>query len=95
MFKPHGGHAQRAEPSTATRPALFGCLHGILDPEAIKFGDQIPPALAEMLIARVRFPTRSRYDAGLPLPRLLASRATGEPATTGAALKALKTQFFL
>ncbi len=70
-------------------------LHGILDPEAIVFGGQIPPALAEMLIARVRFPTRSRYNAGLPLPRLLASRAIGEPAATGAALKALKTQFFL
>lgn len=70
-------------------------LHGILDPEAIVFGGQIPPALAEMLISRVRFPMRSRYDAGLPLPRLLASSASGEPAATGAALKALKAQFFL
>lgn len=70
-------------------------LHGILDPEAIVFGGQIPPALAEMLIARVNFPTSARYNAGLPRPRLLASSASGEPATTGAALKALKAHFFL
>jgi predicted NBD/HSP70 family sugar kinase len=70
-------------------------LQGILDPEAIVFGGQIPPALAEMLIARVRCPRRARYDAGLPRPRLLPSRAEGDPAATGAALKALKAQFFL
>lgn len=70
-------------------------LHGILDPEAIIFGGQIPPALAKMLIARVRFPARARYDAGLPRPRLLAGSAVGEPAATGAALKALKARFFL
>lgn len=70
-------------------------LHGILDPEAIVFGGQIPPALAEMLIARVRFPSQARYDAGLPRPRLLASLAEGEPAATGAALKALKARYFV
>jgi predicted NBD/HSP70 family sugar kinase len=70
-------------------------LHGILDPQAIVFGGQIPPALAEMLIARVRFPTGARYDAGLPRPRLLASSSSGEPAATGAALKALKARYFL
>lgn len=69
-------------------------LHGILDPEAIVFGGQIPPALAQMLIARVRFPEKARYDAGLPLPRLVAGRAVGDPAATGAALKALQAHFF-
>lgn len=69
-------------------------LHGLVDPEAIVFGGQIPRALAEMLIARVRFPDDSRYGIGMPLPRLLLGEARGEPAATGAALMPLKHRFF-
>lgn len=74
---------------------IIFALQGIVDPEAIVFGGQIPPALADMLIARIRFTDNARYNRPLPAPDLVKGQAVGEPAATGAALLALKAQFFL
>lgn len=73
---------------------IFG-LQGIIDPEAIVFGGQIPPALADRLIARISFAESARYNRPLPAPELVKGEASGEPAATGAALLALKTRYFL
>ena len=73
---------------------IIYALQGIIDPEAIVFGGQIPPALAEMLIARIGFSENARYGRPLPAPKLLKGQASGEPAATGAALMALKSRFF-
>ncbi len=70
-------------------------LHGIIDPEAIVFGGQIPPALADLLIARISIPEAARYDRSMPKPSLVKGMATGEPAAKGAALLPLKKQYFL
>lgn len=70
-------------------------LHGILDPQAIVFGGQIPSALAELLIPRVQFPLKARYDTPWPRSVLVKGEAVGEPAATGAALMVLKSRFFL
>lgn len=70
-------------------------LHGIIDPEAIVFGGQIPPALADLLIARISIPDGARYDRPMPKPRLIKGTATGDPAAKGAALLPLKKQYFL
>lgn len=75
------------------RRIVFG-LQGIIDPEAIVFGGQIPPALADLLIARISFAENARYNRPLPAPVLIKGHASGEPAATGAALLALKTRFF-
>lgn len=73
---------------------IFG-LQGIIDPEAIVFGGQIPPALADTLIARISFGESARYNRPLPAPVLIKGEASGEPAATGAALLALKKRYFL
>lgn len=73
---------------------IFG-LQGIIDPEAIVFGGQIPPALADTLISRINFAESARYNRPLPAPVLIKGEASGEPAATGAALLALKTRYFL
>lgn len=73
---------------------IFG-LQGIIDPEAIVFGGQIPPALADILIAQISFAESARYNRPLPAPVLIKGEARGEPAATGAALLALKAQYFL
>lgn len=75
------------------RRIVFG-LQGIIDPEAIVFGGQIPPALADLLISRISFVENARYGRPLPAPLLVKGQALGEPAATGAALLALKTRFF-
>lgn len=72
---------------------IFG-LTGILDPEAIVFGGQIAPELAEILINRVRFPDTYRYDAPPPLPELIAGTATDNPAANGVAQLPLKHIYF-
>lgn len=69
-------------------------LQGIIDPQAIVFGGQIPPALADLLIAQINFDENARYDRPLPAPHLIKGLASGEPAATGAALLALKSRFF-
>lgn len=72
---------------------IFG-LTGILDPEAIVFGGQIAPELAEILINRVRFPDTYRYDAPPPLPDLIAGTTTDNPAANGVAQLPLKHIYF-
>lgn len=74
---------------------IIFALQGIVDPEAIVFGGQIPPALADILIARISFEESARYDRPLPAPVLVKGEARGEPAATGAALLALKARYFL
>lgn len=76
------------------RRIIYG-LQGILDPDAIVFGGQIPPVLADMLIARIGFDENARYGHPLPAPHLVKGQTDGEPAATGAALLALKERFFL
>jgi predicted NBD/HSP70 family sugar kinase len=72
---------------------IFG-LTGILDPEAIVFGGQIAPELAEILISRVQFPDTFRYNAPPPLPDLVAGTASENPAANGVAQLPMKHIYF-
>lgn len=73
---------------------LVIALTGILDPQAIVFGGQIAPKLATILMRRVRFPKRFRYDTPPPLPDLVAGAAVDNPAAIGIAQLPLKEIFF-
>lgn len=72
---------------------IFG-LTGIVDPEAIVFGGQIAPELAQILIDRVRFPETYRYNTPPPLPKLVLGSTASNPAAKGVAQLPLKHTFF-
>lgn len=73
---------------------IFG-LAGIVDPEAIVFGGQIAPDLAQMLIDRVSYPDSYRYDTPPPLPKLVLGSPISNPAAKGVAQLPLKRAFFV
>ena len=73
---------------------LIFALTGIIDPEAIIFGGQIAPNLADILINQVRFPSSFRYDTPPPFPDLVRSAALSDPAAIGVAQLPLKYLYF-
>ncbi|NLS00966.1 ROK family transcriptional regulator [Rhizobium sp. P38BS-XIX] len=76
---------------------LIATLTGVLDPQAIVFGGQIPPELGRMMISRARVPSQRKHRYGVaPLgPRLVLSETKGDASTIGAALLPLKFRYFL
>lgn len=73
---------------------ILSAISGVIDPSAIVFGGQIPPALAERLIAGVEFHNRARRGETRPTPSLLVSAVRGNAAAIGAASMPLKYAFF-
>lgn len=76
---------------------LIATLAGVVDPQAIVFGGQLPPELGRMMIARARLPSQRphRYDAPPLGPRLVLSETKGDASAIGAALLPLKFCYFL
>ncbi|WP_112610594.1 ROK family transcriptional regulator (plasmid) [Rhizobium sp. WW22] len=76
---------------------LIATLAGVIDPQAIVFGGQLPPELGRMMIARARLPSQRphRYGAAPPGPRLVLSETKGDASAIGAALLPLKFRYFL
>ncbi len=73
---------------------VINVLAATVDPEVVVFGGQIPPPLAEALIARTEFYNRSRHGIYRKMPRLCVSDIRGETAAIGAATLPLKEVFF-
>lgn len=74
---------------------IVNSLTGILGPEAIVFGGQIPVKRGAMLIERVTFWDTLRYDVPPPYSKLVLSQTTGDATTIGASLVPLKESPFL
>jgi predicted NBD/HSP70 family sugar kinase len=76
---------------------LIATLTGVVDPQAIVFGGQLPPELGRMMIARARLPSQRphRYDVAPSGPRLVLSETKGDASAIGAALLPLKFRYFL
>jgi len=82
---------------TRTLPALdrvINSVAGLVDPEAIVFGGQLPPELGKMLIERARFWEKHRYGVAPPRPKLVLGEASGNATVIGAALVPLRARFF-
>ncbi|OLP46724.1 NagC family transcriptional regulator [Rhizobium oryziradicis] len=69
-------------------------LTGLLDPEAIVYGGQIPPELGRMLIERTTLWNNHRYNTPPPQPKLILSEANVDPSAAGAAMLPLDALFF-
>ncbi|BCH27894.1 NagC family transcriptional regulator [Mesorhizobium sp. L-8-3] len=73
---------------------LVDSIIGVFDPQAIVFGGQVPPALAEMFIARTDPPEPARYGVPRPAVKLIVSEIKGDASALGAAAVPLKAEFF-
>lgn len=69
-------------------------LAGLIDPQAIVFGGQIPPELGRILIERTTIWGNHRYNVPPPLPKLVLSEANVDPSAAGAAMLPLDALFF-
>lgn len=82
---------------TRTLPALdrvINSVAGLVDPEVIVFGGQLPKALGTMLIEHAKFYEKHRYGVAPPRPKLVLSEAAGDATVIGAALVPLKQLYF-
>lgn len=73
---------------------VVNALSAIADPQAIVFGGQIPPSLAQMLIDRTRIFGRPRYGVPVPRAKLVISELRGDAAAQGAAVFPFREQFY-
>lgn len=83
-----------------TMPALdrlIATLIGVVDPQAIVFGGQLPAELGRMMMSRLNMPSgrRHRYGVAPGEARLVLSETKGDAAAIGAALLPLKFRYFL
>lgn len=76
---------------------LIATLIGVLDPQAIVFGGQLPPELGRIMMSRVNMPSgrRHRYGVAPGEARLVLSETKGDATAIGAALLPLKFRYFL
>jgi predicted NBD/HSP70 family sugar kinase len=78
-----------------TLDQVLNAVAGLLDPDAIVFGGELPAALGLQLIGRTRFwVTEHRYGIPPPRPRLVLAEAGSRAAAIGAALTPLSAHFF-
>lgn len=83
-----------------TMPALdrlIATLVGVVDPQAIVFGGQLPAELGRMMMSRLNMPSGRRHRSGVAPgeARLVLSETKGDAAAIGAALLPLKFRYFL
>lgn len=76
---------------------LVATLIAVLDPQAIVFGGQIPPALGQMMIDRTHLPSQRdhRYGVGPKEAKLVLAQAKGDASAIGAALLPLRLRCFV
>ena len=73
---------------------LINAISAIADPQAIVFGGQVPPALAQMLIDVTRIYGRPRYGVPVPRAKLVISELRGDAPAHGAAVLPFRREFF-
>lgn len=73
---------------------LVNAIWAIYDPQAIVFGGQVPPGLAQMMAERTELFGRPRYGVARPHPKLVISEISGDAAAMGAAIVPFKSSFY-
>ena len=73
---------------------LINAIWAIYDPQAIVFGGQVPPGLAEMMIQRTELFGKPRYGVWRSSPKLIVSEIETDAAAMGAAITPFKLTFF-
>ncbi|MCJ9719949.1 ROK family transcriptional regulator [Agrobacterium sp. SHOUNA12C] len=73
---------------------LINAIWAIYDPQAIVFGGQVPPALAQMLSQRTELFGTPNYGAARQSPKLIVSEITTDAAAMGAAITPFKASYY-
>jgi predicted NBD/HSP70 family sugar kinase len=73
---------------------LVNAIWAVYDPQAIVFGGQVPPALAQMLINRTQVFDQPRYGTTRPYPKLIISEIGSDAAAMGAAITPFRQSFY-
>ncbi|MBG6144238.1 putative NBD/HSP70 family sugar kinase [Labrenzia sp. EL_208] len=71
---------------------IVGNIYAILDPAAIVYGGEAPPALREMLINATSIGEPDRFGRNIPGPVLIQSQIPAEPSAVGAGIQAIRRQ---
>ncbi len=88
------GVAEWVEEITPAYNRLINAIWAIYDPQAIVFGGQVPPGLAQMLSERTALFGRPRYGVPRPHPKLIVSDISGDAAAMGSAIVPFKSTFY-
>lgn len=88
------GVAEWLDEITPAYNRLINAIWAVYDPQAIVFGGQIPPGLAQLMIERTQLFGKPRYGVGRASPKLLISEISSDAAATGAAVTPFKQTFF-
>ena len=73
---------------------LVNAIWAVFDPQAIVFGGQVPPGLAQLLSARTQLFGRPRYGVSRPSPKLIISEIEYDAAAMGAAVIPFKSTYY-
>ena len=73
---------------------LVNAIWAVFDPQAIVFGGQVPPGLAQLLSARTHLFGRPRYGVSRPSPKLIISEIENDAAAMGAAVIPFKSTYY-
>nr|WP_304656157.1 ROK family transcriptional regulator [Neorhizobium galegae] len=73
---------------------LVNAISAIFDPQAIVFGGQVPPDLAQMMIDRTEIFGRPRYGIPRPSPKLIISEIASDASAMGAAVTPFHSTFY-
>lgn len=73
---------------------MLDAIVGVFDPQAIVFGGQVPPALAQMFIDRSAPAEAARYGMPRPPAKMIISEIRGDVAALGAAAVPFKSELF-
>jgi len=88
------GVAEWVEQTTPYFLRAINALRGVIDPDAIVLGGEIPKSLAHMLLDSLeRRGMTSSQDISV-WPQMIVSELKGDSATLGAALQPLRQTFF-
>ncbi|MBU1314448.1 MAG: ROK family transcriptional regulator [Alphaproteobacteria bacterium] len=88
------GVAEWLDDVTPAYNRLVNALRAVVDPQAIVFGGQIPPDLAQMLAERTRIFDRPRYGIHRPHPKLIVSEIATDASAMGAAIIPFRRTFY-
>lgn len=88
------GVAEWVNEITPAYNRLVNAISAIFDPQAIVFGGQVPPDLAQMMIDRTEIFGRPRFGVPRPSPKLIISEIASDASAMGAAVTPFHSTFY-
>jgi predicted NBD/HSP70 family sugar kinase len=88
------GIADWIEEITPAYNRLINGIWAVFDPQAIVFGGQVPPRLAELMIERTQIFGKPRYGASRPSPKLIISEIESDASAIGAAVMPFRAAYY-